>query len=474
MSLSRSAYSLVLAIGMIAGVVGSASGQDPLPRSPSTEAILAAKNGRGIAKKDLPTAQQNFATFAKFFADTVAHPLVYKAGQDPLLKFDSAGRRIPAIDDVIREIDRFLLVPNPFERTASDNPNPKVNANNADYIREFGKALDDAFQPLIETNPSRIVRVNAMRVYASFCRSGAAAHWPRVTELLTNPNTPTEVKYYALQAAGNLLSAYDVFDYRTRRHALSREPRADADRDIGKLIEVVTSYINDPNTIIAAPEAKQETRDPEREAVIAFIRRQAVRALAQVRFIGLPGSNGEIIYPSATLARVAMSDPKLLPAPSPSECAEAVLGLCNMSPNPNGAPIKGFNPDAVAEAVANGLITFAGPRSDPSDRSLPWRGYSMRISDAFRIWPLLFDPLFDPIQIKRFDASSGPKIINDLVARAQTSLLTPLDKVDASGKPDPASRPDIEGMRAFLKQIRDNPKRSGMIVTGVPQTALPN
>src|SRR5437764_705212 len=90
---------------------------------------------------------------------------------------------------------------------------------------------------------------------------------------------------------------------------------------------------------------------PEQQAVAAFVRRQAVRALAQVRYASInvpPG--GPTVYPSHTLARVIYSDPALSPPPNPAEIAEATLGLCNMSPPAKAS--NSYNADAVADAVA--------------------------------------------------------------------------------------------------------------------------
>jgi hypothetical protein len=475
MNRSRSALltlPLFAAFALLCGRVDAQPDKDALPRPGSREKVNEAKEARGLTKADLPAYREQFKAFAKYYADYVAHPLVYKAGQDPSVRFDSQGSPIKSVEELAKEIDRFILEPNPFVKVAGGNPNPKVNFENADYIREMGEALDAAFKPLMK-GQDRIVRVNATRLYAVCCKSGAAAHWPTVTELLKNQNTPTEVKYYALQAAGNLLSAYDVFDYKSRRHALSKEPRSDADKEIGALVAAIEKCVTDPNAVVAIPEGKVQNADPEQLAVVAFVRRQAIKALGQVRFITLPGPDGKPIYPAVTLAKVCMSDAALVPQPNPSECAEAVIGLCNMSPNPNGTPIKGFNPDALAEAVASGIITFASPRADPFNRSLPWRGYSMRLADAMRSWRQLFDPIFDPLQPQNADPNAVPKVIGDLVAKTQSAVLAPIDKVDATGKPDPAARVDIQGLKDFVKTVQSAKNRTGQLINGVPATALP-
>src|SRR5262249_5990841 len=149
-------------------------------------------------------------------------------------------------------------------------------------------------------------------------------------------------KYYTLQAAGNLLSAYDVTEYKIRKHS------GDA-KQVGELVRAVEECVVNPTALVAAiPAGKAAEVTPDQAAVIAYVRRQAIRSLGQVRSVSLPGPDGKtLIYPAYALVRVCLSDPTLGPAPSPSECAEAVIGLCNMAPVYMGNPVKNYNPDAV-------------------------------------------------------------------------------------------------------------------------------
>lgn len=469
--------------GLVVGLlpVGRAVAQDAskLPLPPRTNTITDLRDARGIDKAQLKTAQADLDTFAKYYAGLISHPLIHKAAQDPALKQDGNGRDIPTVDTIIKELGRFLLDPNPAVRTSSDDPRPKVRDWNADYIRELGAAFDAALKPLVETHPERVVRVNAARLYAAVCTTGANPHWPTVTGWVTNPNTPTEIKYYALQAAANLLDAYDVFDYRSRRHAYTVEPRSAADKQIGALVAGIQACVTSPGAITALPDNKVESLAPDQLQVVGFVRRQAIKALGRCRFVTLPGPAAAPIYPALTLVRVAGSDATLVPVPVPADCAEAVIGLANMAPMSVGSgtsstPVKGYNADAVAEAVAAGIITFAGPRAArPDDRSLPWRGYALRLNDAFRNWRPLFDPLYDPTAPTKFEAQLTPKPIADVVARVQASVLVPMDKVGAGGAPDLTARVDIEAMKAYLKQLQANPKRSNELIVGRPETALP-
>jgi hypothetical protein len=479
MTLKRYTFLTLTLLAGFALLITSANAQDALPKRPDTNLINEARDSRGIPKAELPRFKPDFDKFAKYYADFVSHPLVYRAIQDPTKLPAGITKDQLSIDEKIKELElRYLLEPNPAVRETTDATEPKVNSEKADYIRELGIAFDAALKPLIENHPDRIVRVNAMRLYAAVCRTGAAAHWPTVTALLTNPNTPTEVKYYALQAAANLLSAGDVFDYKSRRHSIgSKQPpagtpaasgRAAADKEIGELVKAIEECIVNPNAVLTdLRDGKIENITADQVDVVRFVRRQAIKALGQVRFITLPGPK-EQLYPAVTLIRICMSDPTIYPAPTPSECAEAVIGLCNMAPVWDGAPVKGFDPDTLAEAVTTGLITFATPRAvNAQDRSLPWRGYAVRINDAFKTWRPLFDPLFEPTQPGKFDTSKTPKVIADLITRTQTAILIPMEKEKGE------TNIDLEPLKTYLRTLQEKPNRTGLLIKGIPQTALP-
>jgi hypothetical protein len=261
------------------------------------------------------------------------------------------------------------------------------------------------------------------------------------------------VKHYLLQAAAAALSAYDPNDIKARKHA------ADA-KLVGALVKALQDCVTNPALLL--PGYKPEEATADQLAVIAFVRRQAVKALAQTKFATLPGPDGKApLYPAHTLARVALGDPNLVPAPTPAEAAEAVIGLCNMQP-----PAKGYNADVVAEAVAQGLLTFANPRAaNVTDRSLPWRNYALRLGEAMLKWRPLFDPVYDITQPNRFDAQSVPAVVEELYKDAVPNVLYPIEKAD------PAVVVRTEGLRTRLKAIREKPKRNTELFIGVKETS---
>jgi hypothetical protein len=418
------AWSL-LAAGGLALVLTAEPGfarqpKDELPKPPPN--ILNFKDNAG---SDLNRAKAAFATFAKYNADFIAHPRVYSTPQEFV---PPKGPPVPTTESLIADMSRSIIVP---------LPGGPVGVDQADYIRELGTALDTELKVHIERSSVPVVRVNATRMLAAACKSGAQIHWPTVTGLITNANTPAEVKYYAYQAAGNLLAAYDLNDYQSRKHA--HKPK-----EVSDLIAALQAAITKPGTILPAP-PMGAALEPDQADVLTFIRRQAIRALGQVRFSDkVPG--GPDLYPGFTLAQVATADPAIIPPPTETEIAEAVIGLCNMAPPARSAEKEPFA-YAMGDAVLTGITTFATRRAaSPLDKTLAWRSYGGRLSDALKGWRPLFDPAFNPAKPNVYSPASIPKVVEAIAAEAENRVLSPMYE---------AGTVNVNA----LKQYRDNTLR---------------
>ena len=413
-------------------------GKDDLPKVPSGD-ISALRVPTGIPAAELKKAREVFAAYAKYYADYITNPRVYTTPQEfnPTTK----GESVKTVDQLITDLNRHILAP---------LPNTAVVPENADYIREFGAALDDALKEVINTHPDQVVvQINAARLYAAACRSGASPHYPTVTALITNANTPPSVKYYIYQAAGNLLAAYDINNLQTRRfHSVADKPLCD-------LLNALRDAIELPNSILPAPVS------PDQLQVLTFIRRQAIKALAMARFAEIQSTNPPAsAYPALTLGRVATSDPILNPRPTTSEIAEAVIGICNMAP-PRGAASAEPYAFAMCDALATGIVAFATPRAaNPADKTLPWKGYAIRITEALKGWAPIFDPNFAPgVPPTGFPV---PKPVTELAVEAERRILGPMDGV--------ATRIDLAGLRGY----RDSTLRSDKKWTDSPYRDKPN
>jgi hypothetical protein len=482
MSPARSVAWTLLAAAGFALAAPSVAAQGPkLPEKKPKDAAATemrawrdAERG-GIPKENLKQARDAFKTWAKYFADVVAHPDVHKAPQE----LKAAGVTPPPTLDngplgILNEIDQYI-----------EPVRYKGNREPFDYLREIGAAFDAPLKELIETNPDMIVRINAARLLAYVAKTGAPAHWPTVAALLADPKTPTGVKNYLFQAAAALLAAPDTQDPKIRHHAQVVDYRVkDAfeqnQKALGTLVKALIDCIDNPALILnGIPADRPDLITEDQLPVVGFVRHQAVKALAKVKFARVPGPDGKPLYPAYTLARVALSDPNLVPPPKPAEAADAVLGLCNAAPveeqlKGGFKPIKDYNADVAAEAAMAGLVTFARPRAaNAFDNSLPWRRYAAELGGAIRDWRPLFDPDYEPlVNVNRFNAALVPPPIEALNRDIVPIVLAPMDKTDNTGKPDPSVRVNIEVLQQKLGESRARPKRNTVLFAGVPQTTI--
>lgn len=374
------------------------------------------------------------------------------------------------LDAIFREFKGYVLSPN-FDSSSRDYVN-KMTLDHAAYIQEFGQASDNAIREVLKKSPPALIRVNTARMLALVSESGAPVHAKLITELLTDPSTPPEVLYHTYVAAGNLLAAADPYAVRTttpRRHSVPLKELIPLIQALEKHIipgppvaDKVALVSQKPKLPVekdengdeeAEAEPKQpdgpgrleaETLAPEQVAVIQYFRRAAVRALANVRYDMLGGEDGlPQVRPALVLARVAMNDVAVNPPPTSTEQAEAVIGLCRV----NLSPVTDV--EVLCQAIGYGVISFARLKNDDvTDRSIPWRIYAVRMSNAFAD--------FEGSIKRNPRALSAQNAINGITRLVQTDVLNRLDRADSTV----GAAPNIERIYSWM---RDNqPKKAGL------------
>lgn len=410
----------LLAAGLAAAAASGQSGSvdlksyrletKPLP-SDATLRMFERRDGK--VKTSGPDVKANRDLFRQ-----VAQAFVYKVTQEQYYTAIESGelKARPydqTLASVFNDLNSYILVP------PAPTDNRRLTFDQAEYIKEFGAALDEAIRAALTAKgmPPTVIRVNAARMLAFAARSGAPAHAKTITALLNNQfykgrdgkpaETPPEVLYYALKAAANLLSAYDPIarggtdEYRNTVPAADLVPLVQAlDRMVLEGPPVASHAAElDPSRTLNAPLAGNtpppaapakaapapaksvgpvRATTPEQVALLRFYRRQAIRALANVRhdIIG-----GELNVPEArplwTVARVAVGDPAISPPPDTAEVGEAVIGMLGISPT------RGLNTDELLNAVALGTAKFLRAKAnDAADKSVPWKLYVARITAA--------------------------------------------------------------------------------------------
>ncbi|MBX9580446.1 MAG: hypothetical protein K2X87_09070 [Gemmataceae bacterium] len=414
-------------------------------------AVPAFKN-EGVPAAKLEEAKAVFVSYAQYNVDVVSWPKRYA------LLADQTATLFPdqTLDALLIDLEKHLLVPVPGNR---------VGKESADYVREMGKALDDALKDVILKHPDRVVRVNAARMLAVACKSGAWAHYPTVTLLLTQNEVrigevavpiPPEVKYYALQAAGNLLAAHELAAYQIDKGYDNRAHSGEPDA-VGAVVQALEKAALDPGSLLGVPPkvgGGPGELPADQKPVAVFFRRQALRALGQCRFAMLPGPAKTTLYPAVTLARFAVSDKTLVLPPRADEVAEAVVGLANMDPPAERSRRDVYTP-GIAEAVATGVATYGGENnSNNPDKAVAWKGGAVRMLDGLNRWrarfqptllpTILNDPNFDAEKDTRFNAQNVPPIVQATYVQSRDKILTPIAQKSA--------KVDVEGMRTFVAQ----------------------
>ena len=469
-----------LALLLLVLLTGSAAGQNvawdtvKIPYEPivgnELNQLLKLKSGEVLVAGAQYEANKKYL---KRYAQQLVFPVTDKRFYVPT----SEDFRAPSYQDTFRnvlsDLNSRLIIPTPENRVSQM---PKVLQV---YVNEFGAALDEAIGTVLrKPDVPPVVRTNAARMLAIAAKSGAPALGQSIQAMLDNTyfkdgdkpvDTPPEVLLHALDAAGNLLAAYDInvqqSDYASR-HSL---PEPELMKFIATLQKYAVEgpqkplkvYVQsrdgsgralDLNQKVATPEAAkpgkpaappaQEGLTPEQVAVIRFYRRAAVKALAKCRFSVVGGKGGGAdVRPALTLARVAVDD-KTIPIPvTPPEALEAVIGLANMDPD-NRLDLPSY-----AIALAAGLRRAAGPKAASlDDTTLPARIAGTRLTRAFTGLAQR--------------AGENPRL------RGQQKLFTDLAEVAVAdiasrlaNESNAAAAPDFNRLDTFINNLPPAPRR---------------
>lgn len=207
-----------------------------------------------VGGPDQKVNQALFKQMATHYAQKVTHAQYYTYPETGEL-----SAKIPSqtLDFVMNELANQLLAPTATTQFSTDQ---------AEYIREFGAALDAAIvDVLTRKRPPNVIRVNAARMLAVAARSGAPAHAPTILALLTNKfyvvdkkplETPPEVMFWAIRAAEHLLAAHDPVAFRLPgsppKHSI---PEA----DLVRLVQVLEDLVlKGPNVADKAASLESE------------------------------------------------------------------------------------------------------------------------------------------------------------------------------------------------------------------------
>jgi hypothetical protein len=266
-----------------------------------------------------------------------------------------------------------------------------------------------------------IARVNAARALARLADLGPPELADALVSVLTDPDQGDAVKFHAIHGLRVL--------------AEQQPPVMSGERE-KKAADALAAFINRNMTIA-------DITRPEDVAGFRYVRREAVRALAQFRNPAV-AANGQA---GITLLRMMAKD-GFVPSPRIDERVEAAIGVARYRPILD----KEYNPDYAIAQIGLFLEEFnrgaTAARNQRVDEKLPppfsWRVLASRLCDA--------------IDVMRGDVTDDAYAV---------SLVTPCYKLLANLEKDNNADPE-----EILRVISTTPPPSGRLYKNIPDSTV--
>ncbi len=295
----------------------------------------------------------------------------------------------PSVSDTIDKLYREL----------DSDVDAVISSKNKELVRLFSKGVIDHSKEVLESPKAvPIAQINIARVLARTAALGQPELADTLVALVTDQGWNDGVKYWALRGLRDLLA---------------RTPLPPQRED--KVARTLMAFIQ--RKVAFSP----ITPEDELEG-IRVLRREAVRALAQIRNPGKAGKD----RPALVLLRVMAGEgfPRQI-APRVDERMEAAIGLARMRPDKD----KDYQPAYAVQQIALFLRDFAEEYSRTSPKDLkdsrrPTRVLAAQLSDA----------------LEALKTESMDKYVKDVFdANPRTSLKLLLERIvnDLSADPSP-------------------------------------
>ena len=398
----------------------SARGQFDYPRRPSDTTVLEKMRGGTAKVSDSPKNEDLLNDQAIWLAHRLVHPPFN--GKEP----DKKSAIPESLETLLDEVDRACSWPNQRQ---------PPNAAQMEYAKAFGKVLSTKIMDVYNQTDKKLEKVNAARMLAVAGKLPYEGLADIYLNIIRDNSYPDEIKLFAFHGLRNLLAIPDP-NFPAKHFIATLAKLAEISKELEKYI-----------THKCAPGLSAE-----QARVIQYIRREAVRALAQVKVSVVRQQNEVLTKPIVTLLRVATNDKYVSPAEaalpghgySMMEQIEAVIGIGNMLPD------KDLNLDVVAWMLNDAMDDISKfqakertdfQRDERNKPLIPWRITAVHLSDAFTA-------------LKKNVASLAPRLnpkfaidYADIVLKITTKLETEGVKAQPDYSPfngwkrDPARRP---------------------------------
>lgn len=340
------------------------------------------------------------------------------------------------MNNAVREFtDKVILAPS---RPEKQDEKRRAAAD------EIGAVAVGHIEKLVK-NPKKIVQLNAARLLAEVGRTGYDGTAKLAVALINDEQVPDAVKFYAIQALGNLL-AYVEDPALPDKSAFKRANRELEHESLKSLINYIAKKRDLTATaqLATRPDGDGDKNDkpapkldPEQIDAIRYIRREAVRALANSRAHTIRYQEKVVCRPALALLRVAAND-GLVPEASLSERVDALVAFTQLYPVVRTID-RDIHLDYAAQQFALAIVDIANVQlNDPNAVVLPWKFSAARLEDGLQKWE-------KAVKDMRLD---GADLVAELTARAKASVL------DAMKSAVPGSPPNPGPLSAWAKEIK--------------------
>jgi hypothetical protein len=408
--------SVLAIVAGLAGIPNPSYGQDKDLSSQEKHRLNQLKDG-----KETVTADD------KALLDKTARFHLHRLTQDKYWKKQPPENR--TLVDFVE--DTFKLIPLPTPQKPLTDPQQQ-------YMEAFTTAfLGPIDEALHHREP--IVRVNAARILARIAEAGQEKSAEELLKILKDKDQNDAVKFLALRGFEGLFNA----SYTLSAVPVNERPnrRAFKNSDLEDQCIVALAEF-----VLRKPSFSSTTTSEEKEA-FRYVRRQAIRALAQTRFPAIMNKKQFVGTPTALVLVRVLADDGITPTASLSEKLDAAIGLCQLQTN----LAEGFyQPDYAAHAVGQFIADLAKEYDEKKGvkagdiKPYPWSYYAATLIAVLQAWK---------------EANPNDKYIADLVQKYQAPLQT-LRKQQGSV--------DVNALQSWLSK----PPPNSSLFKGHPKTAV--
>jgi hypothetical protein len=299
----------------------------------------------------------------------------------PAVQFskDPTSFGLPKVqDEFLKEMEKSVVT----DKSGMKSP------KNKEFMRAFAKSLSSCFQEVLDQDlrsaPQAVTTASLMLQSFGKCKQEDAGDFLKDVVKDTK-KYHAFIRMCAVKGLGEIFPAYSP----KQREVLRAENINPADklkRDLERL-DTVRAFIQNPMEL--PKEATSEQLD-----AYHYLRREGIKALAQIGMPALEVTKNKVIGPAAFyLIEVLAGDQNGRPYTF-AERLEAAIGVCQLQ----AGEIESYRPEVgiyfvgltlaeMEKSYANDWTYFSGrkdPKEAPRQPNLPWKAVKTRVEQALK------------------------------------------------------------------------------------------